>query len=77
MKSIIERIKKRIGTKGSKGFLQFQKAMKNADTNKDTLLSLQELNKVIKDQRIDITLSESIKLFELFDNQKIGLISFP
>lgn len=39
IESIILRIKKRLATKGTKGFLAFEKAMRGADTDRDTLLS--------------------------------------
>jgi hypothetical protein len=39
IESIILRIKKRLATKGTKGFLLFEKAMKNADLDRDTLLN--------------------------------------
>lgn len=49
------RIKKRIATKGTKGFLLFEKAMKNADIDRDGFLNFDEFKQVIKEQRIDIT----------------------
>ena len=39
VESILVRIKKRLATKGTKGFLLFEKAMKNADIDRDTLLN--------------------------------------
>jgi hypothetical protein len=37
--SVILRIKKRLASKGTRGFLQLEKAMKQADANQDTLLT--------------------------------------
>ena len=48
IESIILRIKKRLATKGTKGFLSFEKAMKGADTDRDTLLNYEEFKQVIK-----------------------------
>ncbi|MCB0369208.1 MAG: hypothetical protein KDD45_07060 [Bdellovibrionales bacterium] len=39
IESIILRIKKRLASKGTKGFLVFEKAMKGADLDRDTLLN--------------------------------------
>ena len=39
IESIILRIKKRLATKGTKGFLTFEKALKSADIDRDTLLN--------------------------------------
>jgi hypothetical protein len=36
---VILRIKKRLGSKGTKGFLLFERALKNADIDRDTLLN--------------------------------------
>lgn len=77
IEAIILRIKKRLATKGSKGFLLFEKAMKNADLDRDTLLSFEEFKQVIKDQRIDITNTEIDHIFNIFDEQCTNLISFP
>lgn len=77
IESIILRIKKRLATKGTKGFLLFEKAMKNADLDRDTLLNYEEFRQVIKDQRIDITNTEIDHIFNVFDEQSTNLISFP
>ena len=55
----------------------FEKALKNADLNRDTLLSYEEFKQVIRDQRIDITPTETTSLFDLFDEQGTGALSFP
>jgi Ca2+-binding EF-hand superfamily protein len=77
VESIILRMKKRLATKGTKGFLFFEKAMKNADLDKDTLVNFEEFKQVIKEQRIDITNTECNHIFDVFDEQGTGLISFP
>lgn len=45
----------------------FEKAMKNADIDRDTLLNYEEFRQVIKDQRIDITNTEVNLIFSVFD----------
>jgi hypothetical protein len=52
---ILLRIKKRLASKGVKGYLLFEKAMRSADTDQDSLVNIQEFKKVIKDHRIDIS----------------------
>jgi Ca2+-binding EF-hand superfamily protein len=70
------RIKKRLASKGTRGFLQLEKALKNADANQDTLLTAEEFTQVIKAQRIDITSTECNSIYDLFDSEGVGLISF-
>lgn len=77
IESVILRIKKRLASKGTKGFLVFEKALKNADIDKDTLLNYEQFKQVIKDQRIDITNTEVDNIFNVFDEQGTNLISFP
>lgn len=45
-----------------------EKAMKQADADQDTLLSVDEFTQVIRSQRIDITPTESNSIYDLFDN---------
>ena len=52
---IVLRIKKRLASKGTKGYLIFEKSLKNVDTDFDGFINLDEFKKVIKDQKIDIT----------------------
>jgi len=52
---ILLRIKKRLGSKGSKGFLFFEKSIKHYDTDEDGQINLEQFKNVIKDQKIDIT----------------------
>lgn len=42
------RMKKRLASKGTKGFLFFEKAMKGADANRDGFLSFDEFKGVIR-----------------------------
>lgn len=68
-------MKKRLASKGTKGFLLFEKAMINADADRDTLLSFDEFKQVIKDQRIDITPTECNIVFDVFDEQGTGYVN--
>ena len=52
---ILLRIKKRLGSKGSKGFLYFEKSLKHYDTDEDEHINLEQFKNVVKDQKIDIT----------------------
>lgn len=70
------RIKRRLASKGTKGFLLFEKGLKNADTDHDCLITLDQFKQVVKDQRIDITSLEGSIVFDVFDQQKKGLIDF-
>jgi hypothetical protein len=52
---ILGRIAKRLSSKGPKGYLSFEKALRSVDIDQDSLISIQEFKKVIRDQRIDIS----------------------
>lgn len=73
---IVLRIKKRLATKGTKGFLLFEKAMRNADTDQDGLITLDQFKQVVRDLKIDITNNESNLIFDVFDPDGTNLISF-
>ena len=45
---IILRIKRRLASKGTKGFLSFEKALKHADYDGDLCVNLDEFKKVVK-----------------------------
>lgn len=45
-----------------------EKALKQADTDHDTLLTPDEFTQVVKAQRIDITPTECASVYQLFDN---------
>jgi Ca2+-binding EF-hand superfamily protein len=49
------RVKKRLASKGTKGYLVFEKTLKHADSDHDGLVSIDEFKKVIYDLKIDIT----------------------
>lgn len=50
--------------------------MKSADINRDGLLTFEEFQGVIKEQRIDITGTETDHIFKVFDEQGMGLINY-
>lgn len=51
---IVLRIKKRLASKGTKGYLVFERALKQIDSDQDGLITLDQFKKVIKDLKIDI-----------------------
>lgn len=73
---IVLRIKKRLASKGTKGFLVFERAMKNVDTDEDGLITLDQFKQVVKDLKIDITNSETTLIFDVFDPDSTNLISY-
>lgn len=54
----------------------FEKSLKAADIDRDGCLSFQEFKMVIKDQRIDITSTESDHIFKVFDENGLNLLNF-
>lgn len=73
---ILLRMKKTLASKGTRGFLQFEKLLKANDTDNDGRVSLDQLKQVIRDQKIDITNLETTQIFGIFDSDKKGLIDF-
>lgn len=73
---IFLRMKKTLASKGTRGFLQFEKLLKVADTDNDGRVSLDQFKQVIKEQKIDITVIEATQVFGVFDQHKQGLIDF-
>lgn len=73
---IVLRIKKRLATKGTRGFLLFEKALRNVDTDEDGLISLDQFKLVVRDLKIDITNNESNLIFDVFDPESTNLISY-
>lgn len=73
---ILLRIKKRLASKGSKGFLLFEKGLKHADSDEDGLVSLEQFKTVIRDQKIDITNTESQTVFNIFNQEDLGSINY-
>lgn len=73
---IVLRIKKRLASKGTKGFLVFERAMKNVDTDEDGLITLDQFKQVVKDLKIDITNNETTLIFDVFDPDSTNLISY-
>ena len=60
------RIKKRLASKGTKGFLLFEKTLKHYDTDEDGQITLDQFKAVIKDQKVDITGTEALTIFNIF-----------
>ena len=50
--------------------------MKNADTDEDGFITLDQFKQVVKDLKIDITNSESNLVFDVFDPDSTNLISY-
>ena len=73
---IVLRIKKRLASRGTRGFLIFQKALKNVDTDEDGLITLEQFKQVVKDLKIDITNNETHLVFDVFDPESTNLISY-
>ena len=70
-------MKKRLASKGTRGFLLFEKSLKHYDTDEDGLINLDQFKAVIKDQKIDITSTETITIFSIFrNNSKAGLVDY-
>ena len=73
---IVLRIKKRLASKGTRGFLVFEKALRNSDTDHDGLITIDQFKQVVRDLKIDITNNESNLIFDVFDPDSTNLISF-
>lgn len=52
---ILLRMKKTLASKGTRGFLQFEKLLRANDTDNDGRVNIEQFKQVIKEQKIDIT----------------------
>lgn len=52
---ILLRMKRTLASKGTRGFLQFEKLLKLNDTDQDGRVNIDQFKNVIKEQKIDIT----------------------
>lgn len=73
---IVLRMKKRLASKGTRGYLILEKSLRNVDSDQDGLISLDELRKVVKDLKIDITTNECNLMFDVFDPEGTNRISY-
>lgn len=64
---ILLRMKKTLSSKGTRGFLQFEKLLKANDTDNDGRVNLDQFKQVIKEQKVDITNLEATQIFKIFD----------
>lgn len=76
IENILNRVSRRLAAKGAKGYLSFEKALRSADLDQDSLVNLQEFKKVVRDQRIDISETEAHMVFEVFDPEATGLMNY-
>lgn len=58
-------------------FFLFEKALRGVDFDQDSYINLSELKKVVKDFRIGISEIETQILFENFEHNGLGLMSYP
>lgn len=69
-------MKKTLASKGTRGFLQFEKLLKSNDTDNDGKVTLDQFKQVVKEQKIDITPLEALQIFSIFDSNKQNLMDF-
>ena len=69
-------MKKTLASKGTRGFLQFEKLLKANDTDNDGRVTLDQFKQVIKQQKIDITPIEAVQIFGIFDQNKKNLLDY-
>ena len=65
-------MKKTLAGKGTRGFLQFEKLLKNSDTDLDGKVNMDQFKSVIKEQKIDITNVEATQIFAIYDQERVG-----
>ena len=75
-KQLIEGFRKVLLSRGTRGTLSLKKAFKIADVDNSGNLSLPELRKVIKEHRLKYPDSEIEGLFNIFDSNGSGSISY-
>lgn len=62
--------------RGARGILGLKRIFKIMDDDNSGYLDVQEFNKALKDYRVSVTRDESRKLFQIFDMNGDGNISY-
>jgi Ca2+-binding EF-hand superfamily protein len=75
-KEIFSRVRKTLVSKGTKGFLQFEKQLKVNDADSDGKVSFDEFKRVIYDQKVGISTVEAAQIFSSFDQQNSGFVAY-
>jgi len=73
---LIKQVRDKILSRGIKGIFGIQRSFKIADHNKSGLIENEELLKLLKNYRFDITDIEFRKLFDILDSDRSGKVDF-
>jgi Ca2+-binding EF-hand superfamily protein len=65
-----------MAARGARGILGLKKVFKIMDDDNSGYLDISEFNKALKDYRVNVTAEESRKLFQIFDMNGDGNISY-
>jgi Ca2+-binding EF-hand superfamily protein len=65
-----------MAARGARGILGLRKVFKIMDDDNSGYLDQQEFNKALKDYRVSVTPEEARKLFQIFDMNGDGNISY-
>lgn len=73
---IMQRLREKILSRGIKGIIGIQRSFKIADRNRTGMIDNEELVKLLKNYRFDLSDVEFRKLFEIFDSDRSGKVDF-
>lgn len=73
---IMLRLREKILSRGVKGIIGIQRSFKIADRNRTGFIDNEELIKLLKNYRFELTDVEFRKLFEIFDSNRNGKVDF-
>lgn len=73
---VMQRLREKIMQRGIKGIMGIQRSFKIGDKNNDRTIDSDELRRLLKLYRFDITEAEFRKLFEIFDRDRAGKIDY-
>jgi Ca2+-binding EF-hand superfamily protein len=73
---LFEKFRARLAARGARGMVGLQRSFKIMDDNNSLTLDKQEFIKAIKDFRVDISESDLGKLYDAFDRDGSGELSY-
>ena len=75
-KDLLEQLRRKIISRGTRGILGIARVFKNIDDDNSKTLNFQEFDKALKDFRLSILEEDAAKIFDYLDLNKNGTIDY-